>query len=310
MTESFEHITVLRHETVSQAVGDLSEGVVVDCTLGGGGHTEYLLDTYKGIQVFGLDRDEDALKAASKRLERFGTRFRPVHTRFSSVALALEEIGVEQVDGLLADFGVSSYQIDTAGRGFSFRFDGPLDMRMDATRDEPLSEKLESIDEGTLADIIYEFGEERRSRAVARVIKSSMPQTTLELADLIRSVVRKSKDGIDPATRTFQALRIWVNSELDEIRKLLESLPKVLRPGAQAALISFHSLEDRLVKRAFKSFASPCECPKALPICQCRKVATFEVITRKPIVASEEEVKQNSRSRSAKLRVARRLAAS
>ena len=137
-----------------------------------------------------------------------------------------------------------------------------------------------------------------------------MPQTTLELADLIRSVVRKSKDGIDPATRTFQALRIWVNSELDEIRKLLESLPKVLRPGAQAALISFHSLEDRLVKRAFKSFASPCECPKALPICQCGKVATFEVITRKPIVASEEEVKQNSRSRSAKLRVARRLAAS
>lgn len=308
MTESFEHITVLRHETVSQAVGDLKEGIVVDCTLGGGGHTEYLLDTYEGIEVFGLDRDEDALRAASKRLERFGTRFRPIHTRFSSVESALQDIGIQHVDGLLADFGVSSYQIDTADRGFSFRFDGPLDMRMDATRDEPLTEKLESVDEGTLADIIYEFGEERRSRAVARVIKASMPQTTLELADLIRSVVRKSKDGIDPATRTFQALRIWVNSELDEIRRLLDSLPNVLRPGAQVALISFHSLEDRLVKRAFKSFASPCDCPKALPVCQCGKVASFELITRKPIIASKDEVKLNSRSRSAKLRVARRLA--
>lgn len=307
MTESFEHITVLRHETVAQAVGSLTEGVVVDCTLGGGGHTEYLLDTYPKIRVLGLDRDEDALQAASKRLERFGARFQPIHTRFSSVDSALENAGVTLVDGLLADFGVSSYQIDTAGRGFSFRFDGPLDMRMDTIRDEPLSEKLESIDEATLADIIYEFGEERRSRAVARSIKSVMPTTTLQLADLIRSVVRKSKDGIDPATRTFQALRIWVNSELDEIRRLLESLPRVLRPGAQVALISFHSLEDRLVKRAFKSFASPCECPKALPVCQCGKVPSFEVLTKKPITASSEEVKQNSRSRSAKLRVARRL---
>lgn len=304
---SFEHITVLRHETVSQAVGTLSEGIVVDCTLGGGGHTEYLLENHEGIQVFGLDRDEDALAAAAKRLERFGSRFKPLHTRFSSVERALQEIGVAQVDGLLADFGVSSYQIDTAGRGFSFRFDGPLDMRMDATRDEPLSDKLETVDEATLADIIYEFGEERRSRAVARVIKASMPKTTLELADLIRSVVRKSKDGIDPATRTFQALRIWVNSELDEIRRLLESLPTVLRPGGHAALISFHSLEDRLVKRAFKTFAAPCECPKALPVCQCGKVPTFEVITRKPIVASKDEIKSNSRSRSAKLRAARRL---
>ena len=173
---------------------------------------------------------------------------------FSSIERALQEIGVGQVDGLLADFGVSSYQIDTAGRGFSFRFDGPLDMRMDATRDEPLSDKLETVDETTLADIIYEFGEERRSRAVARVIKASMPKTTLELADLIESVVRKSKDGIDPATRTFQALRIWVNSELDEIRRLLESLPgPFCDRRACSALISFHSLEDRLVKRAFKT---------------------------------------------------------
>ena len=307
MTMSFEHITVLRQETVSQAVGSLTEGVVVDCTLGGGGHTEFLLDNYEGIQVYGLDRDEDALNAATKRLERFGTRFRPVHTRFSAVEGALREIGVQHVDGLLADFGVSSYQIDTADRGFSFRFDGPLDMRMDATRDEPLSEKLDSVDETTLADIIYEFGEERRSRAVAKVIKASTPSTTLELADVIRSVVRKSKDGIDPATRTFQALRIWVNSELDEIRHLLSALPAVLRPGAHAALISFHSLEDRLVKRAFKTFASPCECPKALPVCQCGKNPTFEIITRKPIVASKEEIQLNSRSRSAKLRSARRL---
>ena len=309
MTDSFHHITVLRHETVAQAVGELQEGVIVDCTLGGGGHTEYLLEHYPGLHVFGLDRDEDALGAATKRLERFGARFKPIHTRFSSLDTALSEIGVSQVDGLLADFGVSSYQIDTAGRGFSFRFDGPLDMRMDSSGDAPLREKLDEVDEGTLADIIYEFGEERRSRAVARAIKANSPATTLELADLIRSVVRKSKDGIDPATRTFQALRIWVNSELDEIRRLLGLLPDVLRPGGQVALISFHSLEDRLVKRAFKSFADPCDCPKALPVCQCGKIPTFKVITRKPIVASQDEIKANSRSRSAKLRVARRLAA-
>ena len=309
MTDSFHHITVLRHETVAQAVGELQEGVIVDCTLGGGGHTEYLLEHYPGLHVFGLDRDEDALGAATKRLERFGARFQPIHTRFSSLDKALSEIGVSQVDGLLADFGVSSYQIDTAGRGFSFRFDGPLDMRMDSSADAPLCEKLDEVDEGTLADIIYEFGEERRSRAVAKAIKANSPATTLELADLIRSVVRKSKDGIDPATRTFQALRIWVNSELDEIRRLLGLLPDVLRPGGQVALISFHSLEDRLVKRAFKSFADPCDCPKALPVCQCGKIPTFKVITRKPIVASQDEIKANSRSRSAKLRVARRLAA-
>ena len=309
MTDSFHHITVLRHETVAQAVGELQEGVIVDCTLGGGGHTEYLLEHYPGLHVFGLDRDEDALGAATKRLERFGARFKPIHTRFSSLDTALSEIGVSQVDGLLADFGVSSYQIDTAGRGFSFRFDGPLDMRMDSSGDAPLREKLDEVDEGTLADIIYEFGEERRSRAVAKAIKANSPATTLELADLIRSVVRKSKDGIDPATRTFQALRIWVNSELDEIRRLLGLLPDVLRPGGQVALISFHSLEDRLVKRAFKSFADPCDCPKALPVCQCGKIPTFKVITRKPIVASQDEIKANSRSRSAKLRVARRLAA-
>ena len=194
------------------------------------------------LHVFGLDRDEDALGAATKRLERFGSRFKPIHTRFSSLDKALSEIGVSQVDGLLADFGVSSYQIDTAGRGFSFRFDGPLDMRMDSSADAPLCEKLDEVDEGTLADIIYEFGEERRSRAVAKAIKANSPATTLELADLIRSVVRKSKDGIDPETRTFQSLLIWVNSEHDEIRRLLGLLPDVLRPGGQVALISFHSL--------------------------------------------------------------------
>ena len=308
MSATFEHVTVLRKETVAYAVGALEEGMVVDCTLGGGGHTEHLLETYESINVVGLDRDEDALSAATKRLARFGTRFRPVHARFSSLDKALQTEGLNKVDGLLADFGVSSYQIDTADRGFSFRFDGPLDMRMDASNDEPLEDKLHAIDETTLADIIYEFGEERRSRAVARAIKATMPTTTLELADTIRSVVRKSKDGIDPATRTFQALRIWVNSELDEIRTLLGLLPSMLNPGAQAALISFHSLEDRLVKRSFKAFESPCTCPKGLPVCHCGKVPTFKVVTKKPVIATKEEIQQNSRSRSAKLRVARRLA--
>lgn len=307
MSIDFEHVTVLKKETVAHAVGTLEQGMVVDCTLGGGGHTEYLLDNYESIHVVGLDRDEDALGAASKRLARFGTRFRPVHARFSSLDKALQTEGLDKVDGLLADFGVSSYQIDTADRGFSFRFDGPLDMRMDTSRDEPLEDKLQSIDETTLADIIYEFGEERRSRAVARAIKAAVPKTTLELAETIRSVVRKSKDGIDPATRTFQALRIWVNSELDEIRSLLGILPTMLNPGAHAALISFHSLEDRLVKRSFKAYESPCICPRGLPLCQCGKIPTFKVLTRKPILASKDEVQQNSRSRSAKLRVARRL---
>jgi 16S rRNA (cytosine1402-N4)-methyltransferase len=293
----FVHQTVLLLETVQLV--EPSEGrVIVDGTLGGGGHTEALLE--RGARVFGIDRDPRALAAASERLKRFGDRFTPVQGEFGDVGTLIGE----KVDGLVLDLGVSSPQLDQADRGFSFMQNGPLDMRM-ADSGETAAELIERLPEGDLADVIYQFGEERHSRPIARELKARLPKTTHEAVEAIKAGVSKKawpKD-IHVATRTFQALRIAVNAELEQLDRALAAIPSLLKVGGRAAIISFHSLEDRAVKHAFKALCgeAPDDTPKGLPVTRTVE-AHFSALTRKPIVASEEEAKSNPRARSAKLR--------
>jgi 16S rRNA (cytosine1402-N4)-methyltransferase len=286
------HVSVLRAELV-RALAPREGGLYVDATLGAGGHTEAILEV-PGTRVIGLDRDAGALALASARLERFGDRVKLLHGRFGDVREHLASVGVTAVDGLCADVGVSSMQIDDPARGMSFRAEGPLDMRMDRSQGETALELIDRLDDDDLADVIYRYGEERRSRRVARCIKQARAAgdltTTLDLRRaVVRAVGPARHGGVDPATRTFQALRIAVNGELDEIERLLAAAPDVVAPGGVLAIIAFHSLEDRLVKRAVKDRA------------------IWRPITKKPIVPSDEEMADNPRSRSAKLRAAHRL---
>lgn len=290
----FQHVTVMKNEVVD-ALQVRSGGVYFDMTAGGGGHSEALLLANEGARVFSFDRDPSAIVAASARLERFGSRACVLRGRFSDVERTLAQLGLDGVDGLIADLGVSSPQLDDAERGMSFRKDGPLDMRMDPTEGETARELVERVSQEELADIIYQLGEERRSRRVARCVKQAAESGELETtADLRRAIVRatgpRRVGGIDPATRTFQALRLAVNRELPELSFLLDAAARIVRPGGVAAFISFHSLEDRLVKRTF----------------QARDV--WDRLTKKPLVASLAEQDENPRSRSAKLRFARRHA--
>jgi 16S rRNA (cytosine1402-N4)-methyltransferase len=286
------HVPVLRAEVL--AALDPADGkTFVDATLGAGGHSEALLRV-SGTRVIGLDRDPSALLLAGERLLRFGGRFRAVKAEFADLERVLEELGVSKVDGVLADVGVSSMQLDRAERGMSFRQDGPLDMRMDPTSGETALELIERLSDDELADVLFKLGEERRSRRVARCIKQA--QTAGELVtttDLRRAVVRAVGParigGVDPATRTFQALRIAVNGEIEQLSTLLDAAPRVLAPGGVLAVISFHSLEDRLVKRAFK------------------ESAFWEPLSKKPVTATDEELARNPRARSAKLRAAKLL---
>ena len=288
------HVTVLL-EPVVQAIEPREGGLYVDATLGGGGHAEAILET-PGARLIGLDRDAGALALAAVRLGRFGDRVRLLHGRFGALEELLGFIGVTQVDGLVADVGLSSMQLDDPARGLSFRNEGPLDMRMDRSAGETALDLIDRLDDDALADVIYRYGEERRSRRVARCIKQALAAgdlpTTLDLRRaVVRAVGPARHGGVDPATRTFQALRIAVNGELDELEQLLAAAPRVVAPGGVVAIISFHSLEDRLVKRAL------------------RDRALWRPLTKKPIVPSDEEMADNPRSRSAKLRAAQRLRA-
>jgi 16S rRNA (cytosine1402-N4)-methyltransferase len=287
------HVTVLRDQSVG-ALEPHEGGLYVDVTLGAGGHAEGILEV-PGTRVIGLDRDAGALALASARLERFGDRVRFLHGRFGAVEEHLARIGVSAVDGLVADVGLSSMQLDDAARGMSFRTEGPLDMRMDRSHGETALDLIDRLDDDELADVIYKYGEERRSRRVARCIKQARDAGELETTlDLRRAVVRAVGParigGVDPATRTFQALRIAVNGELDELEQLLAAAPRVIAPGGVIVVISFHSLEDRLVKRAL------------------RDRTLWRPTTKKPIVPTDEEMAENPRARSAKLRAAHRLA--
>lgn len=293
---AFRHVTVLRDEVVS-ALAPRPGGVYLDVTLGGGGHAEAILRAAgEDALLIGIDRDPLAREAASRRLAPFGDRARVHAARMSEARRVLEREGVRAVDGLVADLGVSSPQIDDPSRGMSFKGEGPLDMRMDPTQGPTAADLLRTLSERELADVIYQYGEERASRPIARRIKEAIQRGEMQNAgDLARAVYRvlgppRPGRRIDPATRTFQALRIAVNDELAELDALLDALPELLADGGVAALISFHSLEDRRVKRAFR--ATP----------------ELEVMTKKPIEASAQEVRANPRARSAKLRIARRRA--
>jgi 16S rRNA (cytosine1402-N4)-methyltransferase len=289
----FHHLTVLRDETID-AIAPRAGGTYVDLTLGGGGHTEAILLANPGCRVIAFDRDPAAISAASLRLREFGSRVTLVHSRFSRVVEELEARGIEFVDGLIADLGVSSPQLDEAERGMSFRREGPLDMRMDPSEGETAADLIVRLTQDELADVIFHLGEERRARRVARCIKQALDAgevaTTTDLRRaIVRAVGPRRVGGIDPSTRTFQALRLAVNRELEELSAALAAASQIVRPGGVASFISFHSLEDRLVKRAFL------------------KREEWERLQKKPLRATDEEQAVNPRSRSAKLRTARRI---
>lgn len=292
--EAFSHVTVMPGEVV-HALAPKPGGVYVDATAGGGGHSLALLEACPEARIVAFDRDPAAVSATRERLARFGERATVVHASFDRIPETLAELRLATIDGLCADLGISSQQLSSHERGMSFRLEGPLDMRMDPTRGETARELVERLSQDELADVIFQLGEERRSRRVARCVKQALSAGELETTlDLRRAVVRavgpRRVGGIDPATRTFQALRMAVNGELDQLRTLLELAQSLVRPGGIAAFISFHSLEDRLVKRALLD----------------RSV--WRRLTTKPIVPSEAEQAQNPRARSAKLRAAERCA--
>lgn len=305
------HVSVLLDETLA-LLAPQDDEIFIDATLGLGGHTEALLLSHPNIRVIGIDQDTEAMEHAKKRLEGFGERVEFVHANFEEIS---EVSRGRHVDGILADLGVSSLQFDTGDRGFSFRFDAPLDMRMDANSDLPTAaELLEELDEEEIANLIYRFGEERASRRIARRIvekrNAGEPvKTTSELARLVeRAIPRKGKDQIHPATRTFQALRIAVNNELGVLEKFLKDAIDALAEGGRLAVISFHSLEDRVVKQAFQIASGKCQCPPRMPVCQCGAEKKVEILTKKPVTAGEAENDLNPRARSAKLRAVRKLA--
>ena len=272
-------------------------GVFVDCTVGLAGHARALLDA-GASRLLGLDRDPAALAISREALNTYGDRVELVHSDYRALPTVLDERGLDAVDGVLADLGVSSMQLDSPGRGFSFRRDEPLDMRMDTSTGATAAEMLATVDERTLADVIYEFGEERYARRIARTIveqgRSRRIETTGRLADVVRRAMpRKGYSRIDPATRTFQALRIWVNRELDGLDEFVMAAGRGLKPGGRMAIITFHSLEDRIVKHTLRAIQSAGE-------------VGLQVLTKRPVVPSEAEVERNVRARSAKLRAAER----
>ena len=299
-----KHEPVLLQEVIQHLRPSREDGVLVDATVGLGGHTEALLEAHPHVRLVAIDRDPAALERAQERLARFAGRVTFVRARHEQLIDILKQHGVDSVSGLLADLGVSSMQLDDATRGFSFRFDAPLDMRM-GPESRSAADLVNTLDETELAHIIREYGEEPMAKRIARAIVAARPiETTTRLAEAIRSVKRGKPHDIDPSTLTFQALRIAANSELVELDHFVNDAVSVLEPGARIAIISFHSLEDRIVKRAFRKLEGECVCPPGLPVCACGAKEIVEILTSRPVTASEEELNRNPRSRSAKLRVA------
>ena len=303
------HVPVLLDE-VRELLQPQRGGVFVDCTLGLGGHARMVLE-HGATRLIGIDRDTDALALAKTALAEFGDRVTFVHGDYRELAAVLDAHHVADVAGVLADLGVSSMQIDRDGRGFSFRRDEPLDMRMDRTRGETAAELIDRVDEKELADVIYRFGEERRSRQVARAIVTARQQAPIEttgrLADIVRrAVAARGWQRIDPATRTFQALRIWVNGELDGLDSFIGTAASRLQAGGRLAVISFHSLEDRVVKHTLRALSRPPSLEERASAGQAREVL-LRVLTKHPIVAGEAEAAANPRARSAKLRGAEKV---
>lgn len=307
----FSHVSVLLYETVD-SLNIKPDGVYIDCTLGGAGHTSLILSRLgENGRVIGIDRDDDALRNAAEKIH--DSRLITVKDNFENLAVAAESVGFEKVDGILMDLGVSSHQLDVAERGFSYMQDADLDMRMDQTAVLTAYEVVNNYSDRELIRILREYGEERfASSIVSKIITAreiNPISSTLQLSEIITSAIPKKfrMEGGHPAKRTFQAIRIEVNGELDCIPKAIESGADILNPGGRMSIISFHSLEDRLVKNGFKALENPCTCPKDFPVCVCGKQPKVKIITKKPILPSEEELNVNSRSHSAKLRVCERI---
>lgn len=314
MQENFGHYTVLLEETVD-SLNVKPDGIYVDCTLGGAGHSNLIASKLsKGGRLIGIDRDEYAIGKAKERLEKYGDIVTLLHGNFVDAPKMLEEIGITQIDGVIADLGVSSFQLDNADRGFSYMHDAPLDMRMNRQDSFTAYEVVNSYGERELAKIIDMYGEERFASSIARKIvkyrtENKPIETTFELADIIKSAIpaKNKADGPHPAKRTFQAIRIEVNGELDVIAECINGMFPLLKQGGRMSVITFHSLEDRIVKHTFLDKTSGCVCPKDFPVCVCGKKPTGNVITKKPILPSEKELEENPRSRSAKLRICEKL---
>ena len=307
---NFVHKSVLLRESVDWIVTD-PKGIYVDCTLGGAGHSHAIAEELdpEGLLI-GIDQDEDAIMAASKRLEDAACKVKIVHSNFRNLGTILEGLNLQEVDGIFFDLGVSSYQLDTPERGFSYMHDAPLDMRMNQDDSFSAYDVVNGYDKKKLTEIIRKYGEERwASRISDFIVKHRREEgdikTTGELVDIIKAAIPASarREGPHPAKRTFQAIRIEVNSELEQLENAIDRFCDVLRPGGRLCIITFHSLEDRIVKEAFQRRLNPCTCPKEFPVCVCGKVTDVVKVTGKPIISGEEELTENPRARSAKLRI-------
>jgi 16S rRNA (cytosine1402-N4)-methyltransferase len=310
----YEHAPVLVHEVVEWLSPALSSGgVIVDCTVGGGGHAAALLEAAPGLRLVGIDRDDEALEASGRRLGGYGDRVRLVKANFAELGAVIGGDQAGAVEGVLYDLGVSSPQLDRAHRGFRYRGDAPLDMRMDVSGDLTAADVVNGYSETELARVIATYGEERFARRIAGAIVARRAQRKFEgtedLADVVKGAVPAAarRSGPHPARRTFQAVRIEVNNEIENLERSLPEALQVLKPGGRVAAISYHSLEDRVVKRFFASEARGCRCPRDLPVCVCGRKASVRVLTRKAIRPSDEEKRRNPRSDSARLRVAAKL---
>lgn len=304
----FHHISVLLNECIDN-LNIRPDGIYVDGTMGGGGHSLEIAKRLTTGRLICVDQDPNAHEAAGKRLAEYKDRITFVRDNFGNIANILDSLGIEKIDGMLLDIGVSSHQLDEAERGFSYQQDAPLDMRMNPDRPFSAYDVVNGYDEDELDRVIFTYGEERWARRIAQFIvkeREAKPiETTGELVDIIKKAVPKGarKDGPHPAKRTFQAIRIEVNGELEVLQRAIDDVAARLAVGGRLCIITFHSLEDRIVKEAFRKQENPCICPPQFPVCVCGKKPLGRVITRKPILPSKEELEENPRSRSAKLRV-------
>ena len=307
----FSHTSVLLQETVD-SLRVKEDGIYIDCTIGGGGHSfqiAKLLRPDKGAKLIGFDQDESAVAAATDRLKQFSRLLTVVHSNYSEIDQVLRDLGINKADGILLDLGVSSYQLDEAGRGFSYMDDAPLDMRMDRRNPVSAYDVVNGYSEEELFRIIRDYGEDRFAKNIAKNIvrkrEDSPLRTTFELRDIVEASIpfKLKKTGGHPAKRTFQAIRIEVNQELSVLSNTLDTMIDLLNSGGRISVITFHSLEDRIVKQTFKRNESPCICPPDFPVCVCGRVSKGRVVTKKPIVPTREEMERNPRSKSAKLRV-------
>lgn len=308
----FKHVSVLLDECIN-ALNIKEDGIYVDCTLGGAGHSSEIVKRLSDEgRLIGFDQDKDALKAAGERLKEYNN-VTYVHSNFYAIYDVLTDLGIDGVDGILMDLGVSSYQLDNGERGFSYMQDAPLDMRMNRENEFSAYEIVNTYSEEELYRIIKEYGEEKFAKRIASFIVKNREEknieTTLELVEIIKAAIpaKARREGPHPAKRTFQAIRIEVNKELEIISKTILDGVKKLNKGGRMAIITFHSLEDRIVKNTFKELSNPCTCPSEFPVCVCNRKPEIKLVTRKPIEASKEELEFNPRSRSAKLRVIEKL---